>query len=63
MSGLKTLISGPPKPKPTVLPPVKMPAAPDDEDIRRARQRETAAASQRGGRMSTILTGEDKLGG
>lgn len=35
---------------------------PDEEDIRRARRRSLAAQANRGGRASTILTDEDRLG-
>jgi hypothetical protein len=48
---------------PPVAPPAPMPAM-NDEEMRKARQRQIAAAQARGGRASTILTDEksDKLG-
>jgi hypothetical protein len=35
---------------------------PDEEDIKRAKRRKTAAQLQRSGRQSTILTDSDRLG-
>jgi hypothetical protein len=46
-----------PKPKPTVLPPAPAPVPlPDDQTLAAARKKKLVAQSQRGGRMSTILT-------
>lgn len=59
-----SLFKGPPKP--VVTPPAVMPT-PDDEAVKAAKKRKTAASMQRSGRQSTILTdysdsGSDKLG-
>lgn len=67
MSGLiKTIFGGgqsapapvqtPIIPEPTVMP------QPDDEASRRAKKRSLATQRARGGRTSTILSTEDKLG-
>jgi len=52
---------GSPKPKaipePTVMP------LPDDEAVRKARLKSLREQQKRGGRASTILSTEDKLGG
>lgn len=52
------------KPKvPTVLAPVVMPAE-DADATRRAKKKANTAATERGGRQSTVLAGaEQKLGG
>ncbi len=47
---------------PTFAPPAVMPMA-DDAAVQAARRRQAAALQQRSGRMSTILSTDDKLGG
>ena len=52
-----------PAPLPAPKPPETMPS-PDDDAVRRARQRQAAAIQQRSGRASTLLTEltREKLG-
>ncbi len=64
MAGL--LAPKPPKPEPVVIPPAPAPTPlPDSQALTKARKKEVVAQSQRGGRMSTILTdtGNETLGG
>jgi hypothetical protein len=46
----------------TPLEPAPVVPMPDEEDIKRAKRRATAAQLQRSGRQSTILTDSDRLG-
>lgn len=46
----------------TPVPPPPVVPMPDEEDIRRAKRRSTAAQMQRAGRASTILSDSDRLG-
>lgn len=47
---------------PTLAPPAVMPT-PDDDSVRAAKRRRIAEMQARGGRASTILSADEKLGG
>jgi hypothetical protein len=53
----KAIAAPAPAPAPMAMP------TPDDEAVKAARRRQLAAAQTRGGRQSTILSGDDRLGG
>ena len=63
MSGLGAMFTGPPKQK--VASPQSPPPDPDEEGpvAKEARRRKLGKASQRSGRTSTILTGDDYSAG
>lgn len=57
---MSKLFGGSPTPPP-ITPPAVMPT-PNDKGVQDAKKRAVQQAQQRGGRASTILTTDDKLG-
>jgi len=49
-------------PMPIIKEPTVMPVA-DDEQVKKAKQQEIARQQARGGRASTMLSSDDRLGG
>lgn len=62
LAGTHVEPQAPPPPLPTILSPAPMPT-PNSDEVRAAKRRSLAVQAARRGRVSTILTDDDNLGG